>query len=107
MRSGGRGFVTPSRSNRTVTESGPALWRETSCHPSRRRCFIRPEAVWELKAQALRKNNLLTLHRGGERFDGLGGLDSLKDFCRRALAPRSPLGHEMTQLNSLRAICQR
>jgi hypothetical protein len=48
---------------------------------------LRPEAVWELKAQALKKSNLLTLHRGGERFDGLGGLASLKDFCRRALRP--------------------
>ena len=48
---------------------------------------IRPEAVWELKAQALKKNNLLTLHRGDERFDSLGGLASLKDFCRRALRP--------------------
>jgi hypothetical protein len=48
---------------------------------------IRPEAVWEVKAQTLRKNNLLTLHRGGERFDSLGGLASLKDFCRRALRP--------------------
>jgi hypothetical protein len=48
---------------------------------------IRPEAVWELKAQALKKNNLLTLHRGSERFDGLGGLANLKDFCRRALRP--------------------
>jgi hypothetical protein len=48
---------------------------------------LRPEAIWELKAQALRKNNLLTLHRGQERFDGLGGLNNLKDFCRRALRP--------------------
>src|SRR5262245_7719890 len=48
---------------------------------------LRPESVWELKAQALRKHNLLTLHRGGERFDGLGGLANLKDFCRRALRP--------------------
>jgi hypothetical protein len=48
---------------------------------------IRPESIWELKAQALKKNNLLTLHRGGERFDGLGGLANLKDFCRRALRP--------------------
>jgi hypothetical protein len=48
---------------------------------------LRPEAVWELKAQALRKNNLLTLHRGAERFDSLGGLANLKDFCRRALRP--------------------
>jgi hypothetical protein len=48
---------------------------------------LRPDAVWELKAQALRKNNLLTLHRGAERFDSLGGLEGLKDFCRRALRP--------------------
>jgi hypothetical protein len=48
---------------------------------------IQPESIWELKAQALKKNNLLTLHRGGERFDGLGGLANLKDFCRRALRP--------------------
>ncbi|HEY7328490.1 MAG TPA: AAA family ATPase [Gemmataceae bacterium] len=46
---------------------------------------IRPDSVWELKAQTLKKNNLLTLHRGSERFDTLGGLASLKDFCRRAL----------------------
>ena len=48
---------------------------------------LRPESIWELKAQALKKNNLLTLHRGGERFDSLGGLANLKDFCRRALRP--------------------
>jgi hypothetical protein len=48
---------------------------------------LRPEAVWELKAQTLRKNNLLTLHRGSETFAQLGGLDGLKDFCRRALQP--------------------
>jgi hypothetical protein len=48
---------------------------------------LRPESVWELKAQALKKSNLLTLHRGSERFDGLGGLANLKDFCRRALRP--------------------
>jgi hypothetical protein len=48
---------------------------------------IRPQNIWELKAQALKKNNLLTLHRGSERFDALGGLSNLKDFCRRALRP--------------------
>src|SRR5262249_21712185 len=48
---------------------------------------LRPESVWELKAQALKKNNLLTLHRGSERFDSLGGLNNLKEFCRRALRP--------------------
>src|SRR5262245_48330431 len=48
---------------------------------------LRPESIWELKAQTLRKNNLLTLHRGGESFAQLGGLANLKDFCRRALRP--------------------
>jgi hypothetical protein len=48
---------------------------------------LRPESIWHLKAQALKKNNLLTLHRGNERFDSLGGLNNLKDFCRRALRP--------------------
>src|SRR5215831_2987144 len=35
---------------------------------------LRPESIWQMKAQALKKNNLLSLHRGGERFDSLGGL---------------------------------
>jgi hypothetical protein len=47
-----------------------------------------PEVVAELKAQTLKKGQLLTLHRGEESFESLGGLQSLKDFCRRALAPR-------------------
>ena len=48
---------------------------------------LRPEAIWELKAQALRKNNLLSLYRGGENFTALGGLEHLKEFCSRALRP--------------------
>jgi hypothetical protein len=48
---------------------------------------IKPQVIWELKAQTLRKNNLLTLHRGGETFDSLGGLANLKEFCRRAMRP--------------------
>jgi hypothetical protein len=52
---------------------------------------IRPEVIWELKAQLLRKNNLLTLHRGPERFESLGGLQNLKDFCRRALLSGKPV----------------
>jgi hypothetical protein len=49
---------------------------------------LRPEAIWDLKSQTLKKSNLLTLHRGQERFDSLGGLESLKDFCKRALSSR-------------------
>ena len=46
---------------------------------------LQVETLWELKSQALKKSGLLTLHRGSERFDDLGGLDSLKSFCKRAL----------------------
>ena len=48
---------------------------------------LRPEVIWDLKSQTLRKQNLLTLHRGREDFASLGGLTALKDFCRRALQP--------------------
>ncbi len=46
---------------------------------------IEPEAIWELKSGMLKKSGLLTLHRGGERFEDLGGLDNLKAFCTRSL----------------------
>jgi ATPase family associated with various cellular activities (AAA) len=48
---------------------------------------ITPDVLWELKAQTLKKSGLLTLHRGGETFADLGGLDALKSFCTRALRP--------------------
>jgi len=50
---------------------------------------LAPEAIWELKSQTLKKSGLLQLHRGGERFNDLGGLEALKEFCRRALRHRS------------------
>jgi len=46
---------------------------------------IEPESIWELKAGMLKKSGLLQLYRGGERFENLGGLDSLKAFCLRAM----------------------
>ena len=46
---------------------------------------IRPRTIWDQKAQMLKKSGLLSLHRGGERFDTLGGLDALKSFCLRAM----------------------
>jgi hypothetical protein len=51
---------------------------------------VRADAVWELKCQTLKKSGLLTLHRGGETFADLGGLDSLKSFCSRALRRQGP-----------------
>ena len=46
---------------------------------------LRPQEIWELKSQVLKKSGLLSLHRGSERFADLGGLDALKSFCLRAM----------------------
>jgi len=46
---------------------------------------IEPQAIWELKSQMLKKSGLLTLHQGSETFADLGGLETLKSFCKRAL----------------------
>ncbi len=46
---------------------------------------LQPEAIWELKTGMLKKSGLLSLHRGDEKFADLGGLDSLKSFCTRAI----------------------
>ena len=50
---------------------------------------INPEAVWELKSSTLKKSGLLQLHKGNDDFSTLGGLDSLKAFCKRALLRNS------------------
>ncbi len=44
-----------------------------------------PDTVWELKSGMLKKSGLLQLHRSGDSFERLGGLESLKTFCRRSL----------------------
>jgi len=48
---------------------------------------VEPSSIWELKSQTLTKSGLLSLHRGGDSFSNLGGLESLKAFCLRALRP--------------------
>jgi len=47
---------------------------------------LEPETLWELKAGQLRGSGLVSLHRGGESFATLGGLEHLKSFCVRAIA---------------------
>src|SRR5207253_11464817 len=47
---------------------------------------VTPDVMWEPKAQTLKKSGLMTIHRGGETFADLGGLDGLKAFCRRTLS---------------------
>jgi hypothetical protein len=49
---------------------------------------LTPGAIWELKTQTLKKSGLLSLHRGGNNFESLGGLSVLKAFTRRALIHR-------------------
>jgi len=46
---------------------------------------LQADVLWEQKAQMLKKSRLLSLHRGSETFADLGGLDSLKAFCLRAM----------------------
>ena len=52
---------------------------------------IRPQAIWQLKSQMLKKSGLVSLHRGDESFTDLGGLDALKSFCSRTMQGQ---GHE-------------
>ena len=46
--------------------------------------------VWEHKAAVLRKTGYLSLHRGSETFNVLGGLDAVKTFCKKALVGADP-----------------
>jgi len=50
---------------------------------------LEPATLWEIKGQQLKKSGLVSLHRGSERFDQLGGLDNLKAFCLRAMRRQS------------------
>ena len=50
-----------------------------------REARVAPGAVWSIKAGQLKKSGLIQLHRGGERFDDLGGLQALKTFCLRSM----------------------
>lgn len=46
---------------------------------------VRADVLWQQKAQMLKKSGLLSLYEGVDKFADLGGLDSLKSFCLRAL----------------------
>lgn len=50
-----------------------------------RHARITSETVWEIKSQTLLKGGLLTLHRNQGDFSMLGGLASLKAFCKRSI----------------------
>jgi hypothetical protein len=46
---------------------------------------LEPATLWEIKGQQLKKSELVSLHRGTENFEQLGGLENLKAFCLRAM----------------------
>ena len=50
---------------------------------------LEPDTLWELKSQQLKKSGLVSIHRGSESFDQLGGLENLKAFCLRAMRRQS------------------
>jgi hypothetical protein len=50
--------------------------------------------VWAHKEGSLKKSGLLTLYRGDETFDGIGGLGPIKDYLTASLDPAAPFsGH--------------
>jgi len=50
---------------------------------------LKAETLWEIKAGQLKKSGLVSIHRGTESFQQLGGLDNLKAFCLRAMRRQS------------------
>src|SRR5437660_851120 len=52
---------------------------------------LRLETIWDLKAQTVKKSGLATIYRGGDTFDNLGGMNALKELCRKALRPSCPV----------------
>jgi hypothetical protein len=48
---------------------------------------LAPACIWDVKSQQLKKSGLVSIHRGTESFEQLGGLDNLKAFCLRATVP--------------------
>lgn len=59
---------------------------------------ITPKTVWGHKEQSLSKSGLLTLHRGGESFDKIGGLEPLKSYLTASLDPAAPFSGQGTML---------
>ena len=50
---------------------------------------LKAETLWEIKAGQLKKSGLVSLHRGTENFEQLGGLENLKAFCLRTMRRQS------------------
>lgn len=54
-----------------------------------RQKVVKPDVVWELKANSLKKSGLLQLYKGKESFDTIGGMDNLKTYCKQIINSKS------------------
>lgn len=53
---------------------------------------LRPECIWQLKAQALAKSGLCSLYRGDPKtFDTLQGVDQVRHLTAKLLRPNCPV----------------
>jgi hypothetical protein len=53
---------------------------------------LRPECIWQLKAQALAKSGLCSLYRGDPKtFDTLQGVDHVRQLTAKLLRPNCPV----------------
>lgn len=74
------GLVVDAASGLTRVEAENAFALSLTRHGK-----LSPDVIWNLKAQTLEKAGTLSLYRGDASFEGLGGLDNLKQFCIRAM----------------------
>lgn len=51
---------------------------------------IQSDDVWRLKSELVNKKGILSLYKGKETFEDLGGLEGLKTFSKKALEPGKP-----------------
>ena len=81
---------TPPESSATLASAASGLTRYEAegafALSLARHGTLQPSTIWELKESLIKKSGLLTLYRGQENFDELGGLSALKRFCTQALA---------------------
>ncbi len=76
MRGGGTRSASRSRSSEAENAYSLSLVRHGT---------LKAETLWEIKAGQLKKSGLVSIHRGDENFQQLGGLENLKRFCLRAM----------------------
>jgi hypothetical protein len=67
---------------------------------------INAATVWELKAQMLKRSGLLSLHRGSDRFAGLGGLEGRQreGYDEKSRHPRHHGGQALSSAHGVLSV---